>query len=81
MIYVRVEGEMSEGRGWASGYGWHHTDDIAEAISFELARFHRTYQELGHDAAVVTYRITVAPEASPVRTTRQRWPLPVEERA
>lgn len=76
MIYVRVEAEKSEGRGSAGGNGWHDTDDPAEAIRRELARFHRTYDALGH-GAIIEYTITVAPEASPRRTRGRRWPLPV----
>lgn len=76
MIYVQVKAIKSEGRGAATGNGWHDTDDIPEAIAHELGRFHRMWDSLGHGAAV-TYEITVAPEASPRRTTRQDWPLPV----
>jgi hypothetical protein len=76
VIYVKVEGEKSEGRGRASGNGWHDTADVGQAIAAELRRFHRTYDALGH-GAIVTYRITVAPEASPRRTNGNRWPLPV----
>jgi hypothetical protein len=76
MIYVNVEAEKSEGRGRAGGNGWHDTEDVAQAVAAELARFHRMYDFLGH-GAVVTYQITVAPEASPRRTRGNRWPLPV----
>ena len=77
MIYVEVKAIKSEGRGSAGGNGWHDTDDVAEAVTAELARFHRTWGELGH-GALTTYRITVAPEASPRRTKGGRaWPLPV----
>lgn len=80
MIYVNVEAEKSEGRGLAGGNGWHDTDDVAEAIRRELDRFERTWADLGHGAAV-TYRITVAPEASPRRTSLTGWPLPIERAA
>ncbi len=76
MIYVNVEGLKSEGRGFAGGNGWHETDDVAEAVAAELERFHSTWDALGH-GAILTYRITVAPDASPVRTkTAKRAPLP-----
>lgn len=75
MIYVNIEAEKSEGRGMAGGNGWWATDDIAVAIASELACFQRMWDHLGHGAAV-TYTITVAPEASPRRTTNGR-PLPV----
>lgn len=78
MIYVNIEAEKSEGRGRAGGNGWHDTDDISAAIAAEFAKFQRTWDSLGHGAAV-TYTITVAPEASPRRTTRNNWPLPVTE--
>lgn len=80
MIYVNVEAVKSEGRGVAGGNGWHDTDDVAEAIRCELRRFEGTWGHLGH-GAIVTYRITVAPESSPRRTREPRagWPLPVEE--
>lgn len=79
MIYVQVCAEKSEGRGRATGNGWQDTDDIAVAVAAELSNFHRTWGDLGHGAAV-TYRITVATEASP-RRTPQGWPLPVPEAA
>lgn len=80
MIYVEVEAIKSEGRGRASGNGWHDTDDVMTAVRDEFARFHRMYDQLGH-GAVVTYTITVAPEASPRRTVSdERRPLPVEKR-
>lgn len=78
MIYVGVEGVKSEGRGTARGNGWHDTDNVVAAVAAELAKFHRMYDALGH-GAVVTYCITVAPEASPRRTrTANAWPLPVD---
>lgn len=78
MIYVNVEGEKSEGRGSAGGNGWHDTDDLAAAIAAELRRFHDMWDHLGH-GTVTTYRITVAPEASPRRTKGpNNWPLPVK---
>jgi hypothetical protein len=77
VIHVRVEGEKSEGRGRAGGNGWHDTDDVIEAVADELARFERTWRDLGH-GAVTTYTITVATEASPRRTTNGK-PLPVAE--
>lgn len=77
MIFVLIEAVKSEGRGMAGGNGWHDTDDVVEAVRAELERFARTWDGLGH-GAVVTYRITVAPEASPRRTAKQDWPLPVE---
>jgi hypothetical protein len=75
MIFVEIEAEKSEGRGRASVNDWHDTDSIAEAISASLDNFHRMWDELGH-GAIVTYTITVAPEASPRRTALQGWPLP-----
>jgi hypothetical protein len=78
VIYVNVEAEKSEGRGCAGGNGWHDTDDVAAAIARELQRFHSVYEAIGH-GAIVTYRITVATEASPRRTQGNRWPLPVKE--
>lgn len=78
MIYVNIEGLKSEGRGAAGGNGWHDTDDLSAAIAAELKRFHSMWDHLGH-GAITTYRITVAPEASPRRTTRQNWPLPVTQ--
>lgn len=80
MIFVNVEAVKSEGRGIAGGNCWVDTDDIVDAISFGLAKFQRLYDDLGH-GAVVTYRITVAPEASPHRTKRRRRPLPVKSDA
>lgn len=76
MIYVNIEAVKSEGRGCAGGNGWHDTDDMVEAVASELKRFHGMWDALGHGAAV-TYNITVAPEASPRRTTRRDRPLPV----
>jgi hypothetical protein len=77
VIYVNVEAVKSEGRGSAGGNGWHDTDDVAEAVAAELDRFWAMYEGLGH-GAIVTYQITVAPEASPRRTkTGRAWPLPV----
>jgi hypothetical protein len=77
VIYVNIEAVKSEGRGVAGGNGWHDTEDIAEAIGAELARFQSTWDFLGHGTAV-TYTITVAPESSPNRTSGGRnWPLPV----
>lgn len=77
MIYVNVEAVKSDGRGRAGGNGWHDTDDIAQAIGWELERFGRAWGGLGHGAAV-TYTITVAPEASSRRTIGDRdLPLPV----
>ena len=74
MIYVQIEGVKSEGRGSATGNGWFETE-IGCGAGTE--RFHTTYEALGH-GAVVTYHITVAPEASPRRTLNPgRWPLPV----
>jgi hypothetical protein len=64
LIYVNVEGVKSEGRGHAGGSGWHDTDDVAAAVEAELRRFHSMWDHLGH-GAIETYRITVAPEASP----------------
>lgn len=75
MIYVDIEGEKSEGRGRASGNDWVDTDDVIVAVDAAMAKFHRTYDALGH-GAIVTYRITVATEASPRRTPQGR-PLPV----
>lgn len=77
MIYVHVEAVKSEGRGVAGGNGWHDTDDPVEAIAAEMDRHRRTWDALGH-GGIVTYTITVAPEASPRRTKDQRWPLPVK---
>lgn len=77
MIYVSIEGEKSEGRGVAKGNGWVDVDDIAEAVAAELHRFHSMWDDLGH-GAITTYRIEVAPEASPRRTQGgHSWPLPV----
>lgn len=78
MIYVNVEAVKSEGRGLAGGNHWHDTDDIAEAVVAELAAHRAMWDTLGH-GAISTYKITVAPEASPRRTTGQNWPLPVGE--
>jgi hypothetical protein len=78
VIYVNVEAVKSEGRGVAGGNGWHDTDSVGEAVAAELHRFHRMYDALGH-GAIVTYEITVSPEASPRRTRGNRWPLPVKE--
>ena len=75
MIYVQIEALKSEGRGSACGNGWHDTDDITAAAAAELQRFHAMWDALGH-GAVTTYTITVAPEASPRRTTNGK-PLPV----
>lgn len=78
MIFVEIEAVKSEERGYAGGNGWFDTDDIREAVSLAFDRFSRTWDYLGH-GAVVTYRITVAPEGSPKRTKGGRdWPLPVE---
>lgn len=78
MIYVSVEGIKSEGRGAAAGNGWHDTEDVARAIAAELHRFHGMYDQLGH-GALVSYRIEVAPEASPRRTLGgHNLPLPVD---
>lgn len=77
MIYVNIEAVKSDGRGFAGGNGWHDTDDLLEAIRSELARWQRTWDALGHGAAV-TYRITVAPESSPRRTPAGR-PLPIRD--
>jgi hypothetical protein len=80
VIYVNVEAEKSEGRGVAGGNSWHDTDDVAEAVAAELCRFWKIYEALGH-GGVTTYRITVAPEASPRRTSEPRsLPLPVAQR-
>lgn len=81
MMYVEIEGVKSEGRGRATGNGWQDTADVAEAVRRELLRFEKTWDSLGHGAAV-TYVITVAPESSPRRTTnpdpeRAGRPLPV----
>ena len=76
MIYVEVKAVKSEGRGEAGGNGWHDTDDIAGAVVAELERFHRTWDALGHGAAI-TYEITVAPDSSPRRTKVNDWPLPI----
>lgn len=78
MIYVKVEAIKSEGRGCAGGNGWHDTDDVVEAIARELERFQGMWDALGH-GGIVTYTITVAPEASPRRTKRQGWPVPVRD--
>ncbi len=78
MIYVEVEAVKSEQRGMAGGNGWHDTDDVAAAVAAELARFGSMWGSLGH-GAIVTYRITVAPDASPHRTKGRDLPLPVEE--
>jgi hypothetical protein len=79
VIYVEVEAVKSEDRGRAGGNGWHDTDDIGKAIAAELERFHRTWDHLGH-GAIVTYKITVAPEASPRRTIGGAClPLPVSD--
>lgn len=75
MIYVNIEAVKSEGRGKAGGNGWQDTDDVAEAVTAELARHRRMWDSLGH-GGIVTYRITVAPEASP-RRTPQGKPLPL----
>ncbi len=80
MIFVKVEAVKSEGRGAPGGNGWHDTDDVASAVAAELERFGRMWNALGHGSAT-TYTITVATEASPRRTTRQGWPLPVEDAA
>lgn len=81
MIYVSIEAIKSEGRGRATGNGWQDTDDIAEAVTAELASFARVWEELGHGPAV-TYTITVAPESSPRRTIGpNNWPLPVRTEA
>lgn len=77
MIYVNIEAIKSEGRGEAGGNGWHDTDSIPDAIAAEFARFHRTWNALGHGAAV-TYLITVATDASPNRTKGRALPLPVQ---
>jgi hypothetical protein len=77
MIYVQVSALKSEDRGRATGNGWHDTDDVTEAVTAELRRFHDMWGYLGH-GAITTYEITVAPEASPRRTIGGRnWPLPV----
>jgi hypothetical protein len=78
MIFVEVEARKSEGRGLAAGNGWHDTDDVVEAVRRELDRFHSVWDDLGH-GAIVTYKITVAPECSP-RRTRGGLPLPVTPR-
>ena len=75
MIYVEIEALKSEGRGSASGNGWHDTDDVDAAVVAELGRFHRLWDHLGH-GAITTYKITVAPEASPRRTVAGDKPLP-----
>lgn len=75
--YVEIEAIKSDGRGRAGGNYWHDTADIAEAVAEALELFGRTWAHLGHGAAV-TYQITVAPEASPRRTTLGNKPLPVE---
>jgi hypothetical protein len=77
MSYVEIQAEKSEGRGHAVGNGWQDTDDVCAAVTAEFKKFHRTWDALGHGAAV-TYRITVAPESSPRRSTRRGWPLPVQ---
>ena len=71
-----VEAVKSEGRGGAGGSGWHATDDVAEAVAAALRRHTAMWDALGHGAAV-TYTITVAPEASPRRTSLGDLPLPV----
>lgn len=75
MIYVSVEAKKSEGRGYARGNGWHDTDNPVEAIAREMEKFTRTWNRLGH-GTITTYRIVVAPDASPRRTTQGK-PLPV----
>jgi hypothetical protein len=85
MIGISIKGVKSEGRGQCVGNGWHDTDDVAEAITAELERFHRMWDALGHGAPI-TYVISVAPESSPRRTqslsrSRHRLPLPVTKDA
>lgn len=76
--YVKIEAVKSDDRGRAGCNSWEDTDDIGMAIDSALHRFQRTWDLLGHGGAV-TYRITVAPECSPRRTTRNNKPLPVED--
>jgi hypothetical protein len=78
VIYVEVEGLKEWERGSAGGNGWHDTDDVAEAVRVELARFHRMWDGMEY-GAVLTYTITVATENSPRRTTTGA-PLPVHPR-
>lgn len=76
MIYVNVEAVKSEGRGVAGGNSWFDTDDVSEAVRMAVEKHRRMWDSLGH-GAIVTYRITVAPEASPRRTISGERPLPV----
>jgi hypothetical protein len=75
MIYVKITGVKSEGRGVAGGSSWFETDNPAEAVRQALDKFFGTWDYLGH-GAIVGYRIEVAPENSP-RRTLQGWPLPL----
>lgn len=77
MIYVKVEVVKAEDEGFAGVNDWHDTDDVGGAVALGLARFHRLWDEVGN-GRIVTYRITVAPEASPCRTVDGAR-LPVEE--
>lgn len=79
MIYVCVTAVKSDGRGESTGSAWEDADDVMEAVRLGLERFHRMWDGLGHGAAV-TYRITVATDASPRRTkSNAALPLPVDE--
>lgn len=77
MIYVKIEALKPEDGCWEGGNGWQDTDDVATAIAAELRRFDSMWEHMGH-GPVMTYKITVAPEESPRRTTRGDMPLPVE---
>ena len=77
MIYVKVQAIKSEGRlGIAGGWRWHDTDDVVQAVGEALQEFGDFWADQGH-GAIITYEITVAPDASPRRTVNGNRPLPV----
>lgn len=76
MIYVNVEAVKPNGN-VAGGNHWHDTEYVTEAIVREIRTHRAMWDALGHGEPI-TYRITVAPEASPHRTSGGR-PLPVRE--
>lgn len=76
LIYVQVVGVKPSGA-VAGGNQWHRTGDVAEAVAREMAAFRSMWNAVEGDVEPITYRITVAPEASPRRTTRGA-PLPVQ---
>ena len=73
---MKVKGVTLTARHGSVLDGWYDADSAADAVRIALEDFHAVHNRELH-GKLITYVITVATEASPLRTSIGDMPLPV----